>query len=552
MNLPADLLTTRPSAVVKPFQLPYRQIPLSLFKLVPEITTMQVAILSLFGWGGNRNKTNAELFSMLYPTKKVCTKTIQRPINTLIKKNLLITKGKGKARTVDIPPEVKKCFTDVRENGAPYIKIANDLLTTPVSISRKIVLALSDYLKDNFPHLNTTKYIAKSLNLHEDTIYYHLSQPRHFSSQPRHFSSHIYNRYNRFILNQNKSIMNSSVSKETDKELLRSSSDANSYSSPIEDSSMNTPTPKPKPVDFSSLQHRSASPKKAIKVASSYLAELQSINLPHITRHRPDTESCAKSCRVIHGLKRGLHTILDDGAITSITKDLARYGVTSDQVTDIINKKWSPEERQELYQKLNNHYSDSHGYFGKIKKIDLATALFHPYQLFSPLLTAHFRPRALREKPIKTLTPVKPPAELENISKAILEVCNEKVPTFKFIGMLQDIRKHFDEEVDARQRTLGLNIYTWYTWHTEMVKFIAGECNDSPKWPFFKPGTVPFAEWEKHYRKKIRQEAESSLWRNKMKQSENSHRIQEYKQYLEGEGVFVSYEKAAEMYNQSY
>jgi hypothetical protein len=318
--------------------------------------------------------------------------------------------------------------------------------------------------------------------------------------------------------------------------------------SPIEENNMATPThkptPKPKPINFAALQRASALPKKEIKVGASYLEELQSITLPHIIQHRPGTSSCASSCRVIRGLKIGLHNILDTAAVKCITKDLARYGVTEEQVTSLLYKKWSPEERRELYQKLDNHYSEAYGYFGKIKKISLATALFHPKQLFSPLLTAYFRPRALRER--QAPTPVRPPTELEGISKAILEACNEKSPTFKFIGMLQDIRTYFNENVIEKQKVIKLDVYTWFTWYTEMVQFISGEFNNSPKWPFFKPGSVPFGEWEKYYKNKIRQEVESTLWNREMRQH-NSRKVQDYQQYLQGEGIIISYEKAAEM-----
>jgi hypothetical protein len=527
------------SAEIKPFQFPYRQIPFKIFSL-PDITPAQALFLSLFGYGGNRKKTNTQLCLMFDPSRKPYEETARVFISKLKAKGWLIIKGQGKARTIDIHPDLKQYF----HRGSPYIRIDGDILHTPVSHTKKIVWAFKRKLPDA-----SNQYIARILGLNPWEIWYHTQSLNPLGPQmqpPGSSTLYIDSISNiRFIL-ENKSNIYESTSKEVDKELRRrSSSAADSYFSPTEDSNM--PTPSPKPFDYSTLQSRSATPKKPIKINPDLLAELQSITLTHITKHQEGKKACAASCRVIGGLKRGLYTILDDGAVKCITKDLARYGVTPEQVTELLHKKWSPEERQMLYQNLNNHYSEAYGYFGKIKKIDLATALFHPVQLFSPLLTAYFRPRVLREK--QAPTSVKPPVELENASKAILDACNEKSPTFRFIEMLHDIRKHFDEEVIVRQKSIGINTYSWFTWYTEMVRFIAGEFNGMPKWPFFKPGSVPFTEWEKYYKSKIRREVENNLWCREMKKSENSSKIQEYQRYLEGEGIFVSYEKAVEMYN---
>jgi hypothetical protein len=543
------------------YNLGYRMVPESL-RQQPDITNSQCLLLSILFIEKNQGLTNKQLAQRYDPSKNTSPQVPKIFIRKLVKSGYVTIAGKGKARRA-IPTLKARQYTVGKQK---YLIIHADIMMAPISGTRKMLHALKRALEKGrqekvqqgkYVPMAGPQFLAKSLGLKRSTIYYHEEKIRRATVTPisqldmfLDSTRYVFRPYN---IVDNKYITNNILiiyKKHTNKLVCRDFVDevpliANSYFSPTED--YNMPIPSPKPFDYSTLQSRSITPKKPIKVNPDLLAELQSITLAHITKHQEGKMACAASCRVIGGLKRGLYTILDDGAVKCITKDLARYGVTPEQVTELLHKKWSPEERQMLYQNLNNHYSEAYGYFGKIKKIDLATALFHPRQTYSPLLTAYFRPRVLQEK--KKPTPVKPPVELETLSNTILKACDEKAPTFKFIGMLHDIREYFNENVLERQNVIKLDVYTWFTWYTEMVQFISGEFNNSPKWPFFKPGSVPFGEWEKYYKKKIRQEVEATLWSREMHKSENTSKIQEYQRYLEGEGIFVSYEKAVEMYN---
>lgn len=564
MNKPDIIPESRPSKSIL-------IIPLSLIK-DHGLTLHQAGFLSLLYYDPEFGRlSNRELARLMNPDREPYPGTAAYHIRTLRRKGLLVSHGSGKTRRLQLTLAAKRAIRDVKKDPTEnkYIGVPIEDWLGGGSMARRINAALRVTLEENYPDLANPHYMSRALGVTPDAVKYHQNQPiKNFPQPIKNFGA--YNIYNLLIPYQEQKIINP-VDKSTGSGLRPATvpvsiqftlsggpmyPDQYSKNQSHANQSPAKPQPKSKPFTYSHLacpQRRARLKKKPLAVPPTHRTELESLaRLPHIAQHHPGTRAMYDSCKVVFYLKTGLGNHMSQAMIDKVWDDLKwRDGADRAKLEEILAKKWTAAERLELFEALNNSLDPSYGYKGARKKISLSEAFYNVDYGFSQLIKVAMLPPKVEEK--KQPTPVQVPEDLKEMADAILKATNEPKPTVRFVDMLNDLKRYWEEEVRAKLVEYNVCTFTFKTWWSSMVDFITWDCDDDPKWPFFKPGTSPFARWERECRDRIRYDIQNEAWKRRMNENRQRMEIEEWRRYMEDEGVyFASYEGAKAAWEASY
>lgn len=263
--------------------------------------------------------------------------------------------------------------------------------------------------------------------------------------------------------------------------------------------------------EFDTLKSWSTRIKPSGNVHPRRSAELENMvmSLPNITNHRLGTAAYKAAVKAITALERGIINVLTREQITRITEAMAippRNGhrpFTRAEISEFLNKQFTREERQELYQSLSKHYNPA--YNQKVEgKGSLAHALYSFSTGYCLLMKLWYHPPKLPKRAIITVIP-----ELEEVISMAQETLqddsnNTKATlTINIKHLEYYFRQVLRPNMNVEQRRHYGSFYAFVSGYIDFLQEQYETFRKEPSCGWFKPSCKALPKWIQEINERI-------------------------------------------------